>query len=127
MVNWQSANGLGFNSYTRNILLAPFGHATYHGSTYNNGFGRLRFNVNSYLPGNGPFSTYQRVKEFDNMQFLPVLYALGRAGVTDLPRLSLAEFLYNPNRFMVPPDFADAWGRYFSVPRPYRHTLGYAA
>jgi hypothetical protein len=114
---WQANSGMGYNSYTQNVL-QPFGQFSNHGSTYNNGNGRLNFNVSSYIPvnGNGEFSTKEKVKEFATNEFNPVLTALGRAGAFDVPFHGLGEFLFDVNRNPIPDGFANAWGNYFASP-----------
>ncbi len=110
------SNGFGYRSQTQNIYQAPFGQTSNFGSVYNNGFSRLRFNVSSFLPGNGPFTTTQKAREISSQEFLPVLAALFRSGRLPVPPISLGDRLSNPQLFTLPPGYTQAWGQEFNVP-----------
>ncbi len=116
MSGLQSYGNLGYQSYTHNVLQAPYGQSSNFGSTFNNGLTSTTFNVQSFLPGSGPFQTNQKAQQFASPQFLPVLAGMGQAQAIDLPNVGLGQFLFNPNFFQFPPSFLQSWGNYFQSP-----------
>lgn len=113
-VNWQALEGFGYKSATQSVAVPPIGQQSQFASSYNNQNQRIRFKVDSFVPGNGPFRVNEKAKEFDAAWFPGVLNALGSNNTINIPYKGFGEYLFNPNVFTFPPDFIEAWANFFA-------------